>query len=49
MLFGTLNDIIYIQFLSLRWQPEAVSCHDGKIALVFMSTFTDTEKQNVEA
>lgn len=32
MLFGTLSDIIYIQFSSLRWQPEAVTCHDGKIA-----------------
>lgn len=32
MLFGTLSDIIYIQFRSLRWQPEAVTCHDGKIA-----------------
>lgn len=32
MLFGTLSDIIYIQFCSLRWQPEAVTCHDGKTA-----------------
>lgn len=32
MLFGTLSDIIYIQFRSLRWQLEAVTCHDGKPA-----------------
>jgi len=35
MLFGTLSEIIYTQFLSLRWQPEALSCHDAKTAFGF--------------